>query len=251
MPIDLLGGEAKKPIKKKTADFEVRMHLPKKEEIKKEKERVKIKKERKEEEAKEEFQEVNLLLSFRRYLLKKYLVFSALFVIIIVAGFLIYAGYVYFFPKLPPAPLLSNENANEPVAVIEPPIEPPLIQPSPLPEPPAPPPPLPSPIPEPVLPPEPLPELPLPDTELAPLRGSVVKFIDSENLYLVEDNGELRLIDVNTVIFKNGQRADQLSPRLIYTLADRYQYIRRGKDVKGQVDWDPRVLIPEELELFL
>lgn len=91
----------------------------------------------------------------------------------------------------------------------------------------------------------------LPDTELAPLRGALVKFLNDSSIYLVENNGELRKIEVQTVEFRNGQNIYQLNPRLIYTLADRFKTTRRGKDVKGFIDWDPRVLTEEELAPFI
>ncbi len=91
---------------------------------------------------------------------------------------------------------------------------------------------------------------PPPDTEIAPLRGSLVKFADEETLYLVDWGGELRSIDMNSVSFKNGKTALQISPSLIYTLNDRFKDIRKGKEVFGYIDWDPRVLSEVELELF-
>ena len=70
-------------------------------------------------------------------------------------------------------------------------------------------------------------------------------------IYLIEDNGELRKVDQQTVVFDNGQRVDQISSYLIYTIADRFKNIRKGRDVIGQVDWDPRVLSFNELNPFL
>jgi len=89
----------------------------------------------------------------------------------------------------------------------------------------------------------------LPDTELAPLRGALVKFNDKEDIFLVETNGELRLVDQKTVIFKYVKNILQLADR-IYLINNRYQNIRQGKMVKGYVDWDPRVLTEIELEPF-
>lgn len=89
----------------------------------------------------------------------------------------------------------------------------------------------------------------LADTDLAPLRGALVKFSNSKNIYLIEWHGELRLIDQLSVIFKEGQTIKELGSR-IYTISDSYQGIRQGKEVKGFVAWDPRVLSAEELELF-
>lgn len=90
----------------------------------------------------------------------------------------------------------------------------------------------------------------LPDTELAPLRGALVKFSSDSVVYLVEYNGELRPIDVVTVSFKNGQTFTQISKDLIYMIAERFQTIRRGRTVKGEVNWDPRILSSVELIPF-
>lgn len=91
----------------------------------------------------------------------------------------------------------------------------------------------------------------LPDTELSPLRGTLVQFPLDSNIYLIENNGELRNIEKETVIFKNGQNIYQLKTNLIYTLSSRFVNTRRGKDVKGFIDWDPRVLAEDELALFI
>lgn len=89
---------------------------------------------------------------------------------------------------------------------------------------------------------------PLPDTPLAPLRGALIKFANSSDIYLIENNGELRLIDQINTIFKNGQRVSDLNPNLIYQLPDKWQTVRKGdKIVTGQVDFDPRVLSLNEL----
>ncbi len=228
MPIDLLSEQTKKPIKKQTETGEIEMHIPEKEIIKKEKARQQeIKK--KELEQKAEFQEVNFMSAFRGYLFKKRLTLFVFFVIIIGGGVF---SYFYFFYKKPAsAPVIIQQNVNQlpviptqPSQPVSPPAQPPVNgEPAGL----------------------------LPDTELVPLRGSVIKFSNANTLYLIEDNGELRLIDRNTVFFKNGQSINQISPNLIYTIADRYQNIRRGKNVTGFVDWDPRVLSPEELAPFL
>jgi len=91
----------------------------------------------------------------------------------------------------------------------------------------------------------------LPDTELAPLRGALVKFTGDSNIYLIENNGELRKIEKQTVIFKNGQNIFQLDQNLIYTISSRFANTRHGKDVKGFIDWDPRVLSEQELTPFI
>ncbi len=95
------------------------------------------------------------------------------------------------------------------------------------------------------------PPLVLPDTELSSLRGALVRFLNDNNIYLIEYNGELRNIDKQTVRFKNGQTISQLNPKLIYTLAVRFADTRKGKDVKGFIDWDPRVLTEQELLPFI
>jgi hypothetical protein len=89
----------------------------------------------------------------------------------------------------------------------------------------------------------------LPDTELAPLRGTLVKFSGNSEVYLVDWHGELRLVDQATVTFKEGQSVQDLTNR-IYLLNNRYAETRQGKDVKGYVDWDPRILSEAELQLF-
>ena len=152
------------------------------------------------------------------------------FAIILMGGFIL--GYIYFKPHIV---IVNNQN-------IEPSPSPSPIEPSPEPSP--------SPTPSPTFSPTPSPQ-PLPDTELSPLRGSVVRFADEpETLYLIEMNGELRWIDRQTVRFDNGQTINEISPNLIYTISNRYKYIRRGQHVYGLVDWDPRVLLPGELDPF-
>ncbi len=93
---------------------------------------------------------------------------------------------------------------------------------------------------------------PLPDTELAPLAGALITFRDTTEIFLVENNGELRRVNQEAVVFANGQRLSELSRRLIYLLPDRWQSIRRGsQEVSGQVDFDPRVLTTPELLPFI
>lgn len=92
----------------------------------------------------------------------------------------------------------------------------------------------------------------LPDTPLAPLRGAIIRFPNSSDVYLIERNGELRLVIPESVTFKNGSKISSLSPNLIYTLPLKWQSTRKGdKIVSGQVDFDPRILTLNELLPFL
>jgi len=92
----------------------------------------------------------------------------------------------------------------------------------------------------------------LPDTPLAPLRGAIVHFPNSNEIYLIENNGELRVVVPDSVTFKNGLKISSLSPNLIYTLPLKWQTTRKGdKIVSGQVDFDPRILSLNELLPFL
>ncbi|MCX6740277.1 MAG: DUF4215 domain-containing protein [Candidatus Parcubacteria bacterium] len=86
----------------------------------------------------------------------------------------------------------------------------------------------------------------LPDTDLAPLRGTVVKFAADSTLYLIDWGGVLRKIDVNSVVFSNGLAISKIDPGSIYTINDRFRSIRQAKEVSGYVDWDPRVLSEAE-----
>jgi hypothetical protein len=201
MPIDFLGGEAKKEDRKK--DEGIVFHKPEKEKIEK------IKKDK-----------------------TKLLIVLLIFVIIIVLGF---GSYYLYFAE--PQVVVENINiGNEPIVIPAPVIEP-VVEPEP--------------VIEPVVEPEPVIEpVILPDTELAPIRGSVVTFNNDDTLFLIEDNGELRMIDLTTVRFDNGQTITQISPDLVYLLADKWKTIRKGENVYGLVDWDPRVLKLEELAPF-
>ena len=112
---------------------------------------------------------------------------------------------------------------------------------------------------------EPIPEIPktpevpniedvetvLPDTALAPLRGALVRISVNPTIYLVENNGELRKVDELTTVFENQKTITNISKSLIYTLPDKWIDIRKGRDVGGQVDWDPRVLKISELLPFV
>lgn len=89
----------------------------------------------------------------------------------------------------------------------------------------------------------------LPDTELAPLRGALVRFADNPLIYLIERNGELRVVKEGAV-FKNGQSISKISPALIYSISSHFSDIRKGKDVYGRIDWDPRVLLLQELKNY-
>ena len=252
MPINLLS-EPKRPIKKVITRPDVKMHLPEKELKKleaKKKKAVKLKAVKKPVgSAKSVLAEVNLIKAFKIYLLKKRLTFFGLFaIIILIAGFLI--GYFLFFYK-PQPKIAANVNQPAPANI-------PVVN-----LPPVPPPPPPTycgdgicnsgelcsscpadcgscPLPP-----------PLPDTELAPLRGSLVRFLGSSIIYLVELNGELRKIDLNTVSFLNGQKISQVNPDLIYQISDQFKSVRKGKDVIGKVDWDPRILSQPELAPFI
>lgn len=239
MPIDFLGRPVEKD--KKKDEEAVKWHVPLKEketEIKKQEPKKKVQSVKKVVSQKAEFKEVNFITGFKRYILKRRLMFSIIFgiIIILVAGGIFV--YFYFFPVKP-----------EP----EPPVQPsptPVVSPTPTPSPETPNP-SPQPSPSPQISPSPQASPVLPDTELAPIRGSVVKFQGDDTLYLIEDNGELREIDRNTVVFENGDSINDLKPSLIYTIADRFKTVRKGKDVVGQVDWDPRVLIFTEINPFL
>ncbi len=247
MSIDFLGkGTKKKSTEPKKKTVEVKMHLPEEPEEPKQK---KVKKKKKVP-IEKEFKEVNFVAILKKYLFKKRLIFSLVFAIIIIAV-LGGGAYYYFFLYEPATP-----DVNQPIAVTSPSPSPspsptPTVSPRPSPSPSPRPSPRPSPSPRPT----PSPVSPisgsLPDTDLAPLRGSLVKFSGEEVIYLVEDNGELRRVDQPTVVFDNGKSIDEISSSLIYTIADRFKDIRRGKDVFGQVDWDPRVLTFSELNPFL
>jgi len=218
MPIEFLGDKAKK-LPKKKVDLPPEMHKPEKE-LLKEAKKKEIKKTKKQERG---LGYVNLADKFKYYFLKRRLTFIVLFVIIIAAG--IYGYFQFLYQPEPPVVIVNNTNRPEPTPTPSPKLTPtPVIQPTPS---------------------------VLPDTELAPIRGSVIKFKDEITLYLIEDNGELRYIDRETVVFDNGQSINDISFRLIYTISDEYKNIRQGKEVVGLVDWDPRVLSYQELAPFL
>lgn len=261
MPIDFLGKGA--PSAKKTS-ADLKWHVPGKEEVGASK-----KIETKPLESEITLKKINLAESFKYYFLKRRLTFSLLFVIIVVAGVYGYLTYVYK-PK-PPVIVVNQPIVIENLNIVVPP-------------PPPPPPPvityqcadgidndsdgrcdLPTSIctdnsvpgdlgclsltdndesahPNPPL---------LADTELSPLRGSLVRFSGEADLFLVERNGELRFVDTTSVVFNNGQSVSQISSRLIYVIADRFKNIRRGKNVYGKVDWDPRILSLNDITPFL
>ena len=195
-----------------------------------------------------EREEVNLMSPFKAYLLKRRLEI----ILIILIFTIIFGGLATYFFTRPR--IIANNNLNQPI--VNQPIE--NVN-------------LPLPVNEnlnqavaninaninenlniapPVLPEFPPVTLPLANTELAPLRGALVKFSGSADIYLVEWQGELRLVDQQSVVFKNGQTVKQLSAKLVYTLNERFKDIRQGLEVKGNVAWDPRVLGSVELELF-
>jgi len=227
MGIDLLGQqEEKKSAPKQARPF--KWHQPEKEEYQ-EKKTKKLK----ESKIKEGPQEVNLASRFQGGFFKKGLIILLVFVIII-SG----ASVGYFF--LIYQPTIENEGqANGNInAIVIPEPEPATNG-------------EPEPGPATNGEPEPEPIRPLPDTELKPLKGALIRFAEQEDVYLVEDNGELRLVDKDTVIFKNGLNIFQISPRRIYTINQRFENIRKGREVVGQVDWDPRVLSSQDLKNFL
>lgn len=90
----------------------------------------------------------------------------------------------------------------------------------------------------------------LPDTPLVPIAGALVKFRNDSKIYLVETNGELRVI-TTSVVFDNGQSISDVSTSRIYVISDVWQSVRQGKEVVGQVDFDPRVLTLSEIRPFL
>jgi len=272
MPINLLG-EPKHPIKKIETPEEVAMHIPAKELKKIEKTKKKTAKiEAKKKAAivkKEALAEVNLIKAFKKYVWKRRLTFSALLVIIILMAGSVFAYFTFFYK---PQPKIV-QNINKPITVNLPIVN---LPPTPLaycgdnlcnnnetcslcpddcgscPLPPSPPetPPI---IPPPIMPPPPPPVTtppPLPDTELATLRGALVRFGGDSNIYLIELNGELRKVDMQSVYFKDGEKISEIKLILIYTISDRFKNVRKGKGVIGYVDWDPRILSPEELAFF-
>ncbi|MCX6745905.1 MAG: hypothetical protein NTX00_02690 [Candidatus Parcubacteria bacterium] len=287
MPIDLL--QSKKPIKIKREKLpdELSLHKPGKEKLAAI-EKAKIKKEIKKEEPqkvvpkKEILPYVNFISAFKIYILKKRLTFTLILVIIILAVFGTGLYFFYFYKPQPKVVL----NVNKPgVNLNIPPSPLPVEQPKefcgdgicqanedyntcPL-DCPAPPPPPPVEQPKEFCgdgicqanenyiicsldcqpPPPPIPQ-PLPNTELAPLRGALVRFSGSADIYLIENNGELRKIDQKTVAFANGQTISKINPNLIYLLAVGFADIRQGKDVIGKISWDPRVLSQPELEPY-
>lgn len=105
-------------------------------------------------------------------------------------------------------------------------------------------------VPQPSQPPVTQPTGPLPDTPLAPLYGALVKFSGESVVYLIENNGELRMI-TEGVIFDNGQTLTTIRQSLIYTIGDQWKEVRKGRDVMGRVDFDPRVLTLPELRPYL
>jgi len=275
MPINLLGAP-KHPIKKIETPEEVAMHIPAKEQKKIGKTKKKIAKIEAKKKAeifkKETLAEVNLIKAFKVYVLKRRLTFTAIFVIIILIAGSLLAYFTFFFKPAPQ--VIQNKpienipiviNVNKPVVIPPPPVcgngiieageecddgnrqnndgcsfycEIEIIPPE---------------TPPPIMPPPPPPVTtppPLPDTELAPLRGSLVRFVGDANIYLIEYNGELRKVNMQSVSFKNGEKISEIKPDLIYTISDRFKNVRKGKEVIGFVDWDPRILSQEELAYF-
>jgi hypothetical protein len=257
MAIDFLGHEPKRGPVKKTGP--VRWHKPIEE---KEVKEIKAKQSKPVQVKKVEpvrpannLEEVNLVPGFKHWLWKKRLSLLLIFAIMIVAvgSLAIYFGYYYQPPKvvvkssvISPSPSPKPTPTPTPTPTPSPAVSPgPIITPTPIMTP--------SPSPSPIFEPSPTPissPSPLPDTELSPLRGSLVKFKDSLIIYLVENNGELRMVNQET-IFANGQSLSQISSLLIYTIADRFKDVRRGKAVSGKVNWDPRILSQLELNPYI
>ncbi len=137
-------------------------------------------------------------------------------------------GGVYLFmtkspaPEITPPPVVSQPSQPTVPPIVSQPSQPTVVQPS----------------------------GPLPDTPLAPLYGALVKFEGESQVYLVEKNGELRIVTEN-VIFDNGQTLTTIRQSLIYTIGDQWKEVRRGQQVVGRVDFDPRVLTLPEVRPYL
>ncbi|MDD5341578.1 MAG: hypothetical protein PHC97_04055 [Patescibacteria group bacterium] len=270
MAIDFLGKQGESGKRPKIR--EVELHIPEKEKLAPKapvKEFVQKRPEISKVVQKEELPEADLSTSYRKSRGKKRLIF--ILIIVIIIGVIAVGTYYLFgfLQAMTNRPILANVNVNL-APIVNENVNAPVIVPQILymcnlsngqcaasqngtfvsfiecqstcfiPTP------TPTPIPPPAAPPQ-----PLSDTELAPLRGAIVRFSGETNLYLVENNGELRKIDIKTVKFKNGQTISGLNPKLIYTLAERLETTRKGKDVVGNVAWDPRVLSEEELDSFI
>ncbi len=321
MAIDFLGKEGEKLAKKEA--IAIKMHNPEKQVVatskQKEKPKVKPKKETPKIQSREKFEQVNLIFSFKQYILKRRLTFILIFVIIIA----VLAVFVYWLltrpkpisPPPPPIPVCGNEKieAGEQCdssgcitdqVCVDCQCQNIIISPPPPPAPVcgngqietgeqcdqigcstnqtcvncqcqgviAPPPPPPPPPPAPVCGNGQVetgeqcdltgctPEqtcldcqcqiVILPDTELAPLRGALIKFSSDNNIYLIDYNGELRLVDPLTASFKNNQTIRDIKIDEIYLIADQYKTVRMGQPVLGKVDWDPRILSSAELIPF-
>jgi len=246
MAFNLLGEEKSKPIKKRRENVEIILHRPKEEA----KQEIKVEVKKKKEKPIKPVRifrlpfsyEVNLITYFKKYLLKRRLTFCFLFVII-VSGLSVY--FLFFYKPKPKIVVNKNINTNINVPFSPTPVVTPPKTPTPSP--------IPTPSPTPIIIPTitPTPPIILPDTELALLRGTLVKFSGEATIYLIEYNGELRKVDLNSVSFADGERARNLSASKIYVISDRYKTVRRGKDVFGKVEWDPRILTPLELQSFL
>jgi hypothetical protein len=238
MALNLLGSHSQEDAKK--AQEKVKMYVPR------EQKTVKPQKEAKPQpvanvQPVEEGKRVDLAEKFlHREALMKRLSFVGVAILII---FLVVGAGVAFYLR----PVTPKLVINQPPVVVLTPQPTPVVNEVP-----------PVPVPTPVInevPPAPIinePAGPLPDTELAPLRGSLVKFSTTNDIYLIENNGELRLVNQQTVVFKNGQKLNELDRGIIYQLLDRWQTVRKGdKIVEGQVDFDPRVMTLSELLPFI
>jgi len=237
MPINLLG---KKDEDGKKTEVPIEMYIPESEKVQKNKpvkKPVEVPVETKQKVEEVSLPSVDLSDEFlRRQRLIKGLIISA--VSLVVVG--IFAGGVYWYQGRPIQPTTVIPPQNEPITAPTP--EPTPVQPIVTPTP--------TPTPEPT-PPVTNQPVSVQDTPLAPLRGSLITFANSTEIFLIENNGELRLVDQAMVIFKNGQTMNQLNRNLIYRLPDKWKVIRRGLGVTGQVDFDPRVLSTGELLPFL
>lgn len=217
MAIDFLGKDRGKQSVKKQ---QVKWHLPEEQKQQKQEQITDADKEMQKMGAK---RRVNLAEGIGAYFMRRKVLFSVILaVVILVVGFSSYLGYDYYL-QTRPQPVVTtnmipvvNEPVNENINVE--PVEPPILR----------------------------------DTELTPLRGALVRFRGDTTIYLVEDNGELRKVNTQTVVFQNGQSMSEIDLRLIYLISDEYKDIRRGQeDVEGFVDFDPRILSFKELEPFL
>ena len=232
MAINLLGSEEPKK-EKKSVDRPIEYHIPKEEALpkKKVKERIREKRDEREQQKEEKVvqkgRQVNMVTAFSGDVLGRRLRSGIIFAILLLA--LGTGGYVvYTLVQTGPIEIPEVERTTP---IVPAPTTEPAVSETPASEP------------EPVV--------ALPDTPLVPLRGALVRFSGDPTIYLVEDNGELRKVILQSVIFDNGQRISDIELSRIYLINSEWQSVRKGKDVMGQVDWDPRVLLPGEIDSFI